>query len=1069
MIEQFLIVCWNNAIAVTVLAVVVLAVTSLLRYAPLAHLLWLVVLIKLITPPILSLPMTISVAGESGPDRYRQPTVVDVSAVPSDASVELANNDDGQFDKFGDSQLDNWRGRGSPAERASIVGTAHDRAASSMAAKPWWTWSLAAAVVWVAGTVSILASVLLKFHQFHRVVCHAATAPRALRDEVARLAELAGLRAVPDVRVSGARIVPLVIGFQSHTVLLLPQTLLSSLKEEERTTLLAHELAHLHRRDHWVSWITVLVVSLYWWHPVAWFSRRQLRRAADECCDGWVVKWFPDKTLSYAESMMKTVDFLADGAQRATTLASGFGQLRSLKRRLVMVIENRTSHRLRWPIRFASYAIAMVLLLISPLLVLTTGPRLTADDSASSPFGSLSAEEKFPWQPKQLINVFGTHRGKHWWEVYAVAWSPDGKWIATGSGDKRLRLWDARTLRERASVGLPGTVQSVVFAPDGKHLAAALNRMVTPGEFRGQIKMWELQNGQLKKLWSLNGIEGRIASLAFSPDGKTMAVGSREIHLLDVTGAEPRETHVLPVPGILWKIAISPDGTLLAGPCGDSLVLWNLSAPEPKERVRIATSALSVAFSPDGQTFASGTTFKENAIHIWNLRTQEPKEQAVLRNVGNAGVEALAFSPDGNVLASSTGYENAIRLWKMQSGQPEAFAILKGHSSKTFALAFAPDGKQLASASSDQSLRLWTIDGEPRESEVSRDAHDDLNDVCDLWFLPDRQSMVVLHSNSIVRDCAATVFQMADQRVRTRCKLSADEHYYFYSSRLAADGKTFATVQKRAKRIEPLVTGQSLASDDASVMLWDLATGKRMHTLSDRFGEVSALAFSADGRLFATASSDGKIRVWNVTTGKLIAEAPSRARKVLDLAFGGNGATLVSLNDALSPLSEPEAVIQMWHVRGADLSAGDRWETRGSETGTVGVISPDGNTLAVQRRGDGVEVWAFRESAFRQKITIGGTDPRSFASAVSSDGTMIAMNTRGDALSAVSVWDAASGKMISESLMPGDVRKLTFSPDKRHIATVNQNGTIYVLRIKDRGAAQNRVTNPEKGSRDNSE
>src|ERR1700689_799668 len=104
--------------------------------------------------------------------------------------------------------------------------------------------------------------------------------------------------------------------------------------------------------------------------------------------------------------MMKTVDFLAAGAEPAPTLASGFGKLRSLQRRFAMVIDNRTSCRLRSPIRFALYAIAMLLLLISPLFVLAKNPPLNPTDKALSSFGSLSEEERFPWQPKQLVNVF---------------------------------------------------------------------------------------------------------------------------------------------------------------------------------------------------------------------------------------------------------------------------------------------------------------------------------------------------------------------------------------------------------------------------------------------------------------------------------------------------------------------------------------------------------------------------------------------------------------------------------------------------------------------------------------
>ena len=353
----------------------------------------------------------------------------------------------------------------------------------------------------------------------------------------------------------------------------------------------------------------------------------------------------------------------------------------------------------------------------------------------------------------------------------------------------------------------------MAFSPDGKHLLAAENVTITPGVEAGHIRIWELSNGQLEHGRRWNVGQERIADLAFSPDGKMLAVGSGEMHFLDVTGPEPREIRALPLPGLLWKIAMSLDGKLVAGACSHSLVLWDLSQGEPKELARVPTSALSIAISSDGHTLATGTTYTENAIHIWDLRDQALKERMVLHNAADSGVEALRFSPDGRVLASSTGYQNAIRLWAMQNGRAAPFDILKGHHSKIRELAFSPDGKQLASVSSDKSLKLWTIDAHPKESDASRSADDNLGDVSALDFTADGQSMVVLHSDSLVRPLIATVFNMADRRIRTRCELGAGEKYYSRSLRVSPDGRTCATVQRRVKPLSDIQTGQSLAEE----------------------------------------------------------------------------------------------------------------------------------------------------------------------------------------------------------------------------------------------------------------
>ena len=128
--------------------------------------------------------------------------------------------------------------------------------------------------------------------------------------------------------------------------LLLPAGLLGRLGEEQRATLLLHELAHLRRGDVWVRWLEMGVTGLYWWLPIVWWARRELRQAEEECCDAWVVRALPGSARAYAQALVETVDFLSGAPPALPALASGVGPVHLLRRRLTMILRGTTSPKL---------------------------------------------------------------------------------------------------------------------------------------------------------------------------------------------------------------------------------------------------------------------------------------------------------------------------------------------------------------------------------------------------------------------------------------------------------------------------------------------------------------------------------------------------------------------------------------------------------------------------------------------------------------------------------------------------------------------------------------------------
>src|SRR5207249_4082176 len=134
---------------------------------------------------------------------------------------------------------------------------------------------------------------------------------------------------------------PMLWGMIGGPRLFLPADLLPQLSNEGRQTLLAHELAHVVRKDHWVRWLELLATGLYWWHPVVWWSRRELRAAEEYCCDAWVVATMPEAAGAYARALLQTVEFLCDGPAALPVAASGLGHVRFLKRRLTMIMQGK--------------------------------------------------------------------------------------------------------------------------------------------------------------------------------------------------------------------------------------------------------------------------------------------------------------------------------------------------------------------------------------------------------------------------------------------------------------------------------------------------------------------------------------------------------------------------------------------------------------------------------------------------------------------------------------------------------------------------------------------------------
>jgi beta-lactamase regulating signal transducer with metallopeptidase domain len=332
----------SNAIVAAVLAIVALVAGRLCRRRPaLAHGLWLLVLLKLLTPPLVDVRLPWPASPAPLPDAAPEPAEASVpEEIPQAEPIAVLPADplpaaDAALPIAADV----------PVIVAAPEPAAPEPPAPSPPAGPRWPAVVLA--VWAAGSLAWFVLALRRLAAFRRLLRHARPAPAALRDQVRELARRLGLRRAPEVRLVPARIAPMLFAL-SRPLLLLPEQLWQRLSPHQRETLLLHELAHLVRRDHMVRGLEMLVLGLYWWNPVVWLACRELREAEEQCCDAWVVWALPRAGRAYAEALVETLDFLSTPESAVPVLASGVGQVADLKRRLTMILTGTTSRSLTW-------------------------------------------------------------------------------------------------------------------------------------------------------------------------------------------------------------------------------------------------------------------------------------------------------------------------------------------------------------------------------------------------------------------------------------------------------------------------------------------------------------------------------------------------------------------------------------------------------------------------------------------------------------------------------------------------------------------------------------------------
>ena len=191
-----------------------------------------------------------------------------------------------------------------------------------------------------------------------------------------------GVRRIPEILMLPVRLSPLVWSLGGRPRVLLPAALFERLDRGAREAILAHELAHVRRWDHWVRLLEVVITAVFWWHPVAWWSARRLRELEDQCCDAMVVDMAPETVKCYATALLDTLDFLSGSFVTPPLGATATRSSVSLTRRIAMLKQRS------WDVRLNFRRLAMLLIVAAPAMALALAkspPQPAADTSDSAP------------------------------------------------------------------------------------------------------------------------------------------------------------------------------------------------------------------------------------------------------------------------------------------------------------------------------------------------------------------------------------------------------------------------------------------------------------------------------------------------------------------------------------------------------------------------------------------------------------------------------------------------------------------------------------------------------------
>ena len=686
--------------------------------------------------------------------------------------------------------------------------------------------------------------------------------------------------------------------------------------------------------------------------------------------------------------------------------------------------------------------------------------------------------------------------------VNAVSYSPDGKYIASGSYDKTIKIWDAATgMCLRTQEGHSESILSVSYSPDGKYIAS--------GSRDKTIKIWDAATGMC--LRTLEGHSGDIDSVCYSPDGKYIAGGGgwndKTVKIWEAATGECLRT-LEGHSGDIDSVCYSPDGKYIAGGSWDKTIkIWEAATGECLRTLEGHSGDIdSVCYSPDGKYLASGGGWNDKTVKIWNaasgecIRTLEGHTDNVI---------SVRYSPDGRYIAS-TSRDKTVKIWDAENGSC-VFSLTDNHD-WILDLRYSPDGKYLAGGMHYGSIKIWDaatgtllriIEGHSPLLTSVTDRFDE-KDYDSFYIFPDSTGKYFA-----IKDDTTQVFET----VSGNCILPED--YIDYCD-FSPDGTQFAgftykgheddsetsvikawDIAKRKllwsfevdvilRNIFYCSSGQYISgyTTDGTMEIWDAATGKHIKTIADNWGMrdvgyspdgryiagltthnritlwdaktkkkirdldgqssfVSSISFRPDGKYLASGGFDGTIKIWELANGNCIKTIKTGFKKVLNVNYTPDGKHLIGMHYDYNYKHGSESVEYSYgRIIVWDAESGSVLSEDWYDDLSSVCCTTDG-TYMLCGKGYGYDIYIYD---LKNKKEIAKIEGYTDCFSVSPDNNYAATY---DADNTVKIWELATGKLVKTlDGQTGYFASVGYSPDGRSFACGYMDGTVKILDAK---------------------